>query len=160
TVFSVSANFTNNFGFSSNNVRSVFAVVDAPPATGTQAVVSTVFTDASGRVTGVSFSNGGNYTGDADGFVNIAITSLDGGSGASIRVALAGNSSVSTAYGTPANVTITAGSGYPANSNNFTLNKTGSVAASYQSYTYIQKGTVSIANGDYGTGVSRPKQVQ
>ncbi|HEY5822838.1 MAG TPA: carboxypeptidase-like regulatory domain-containing protein, partial [Cyclobacteriaceae bacterium] len=160
TFFSTSTSFNGNYDFYEGNVRSLFAVVDAPPADGTQAIVSNVNTNSIGEITSVSFSNGGNYTGDADGKVNITITSLDGGTGGSIVVTLNGASSVSTAYATPANVVLTKGSGYPKNSDNTTLNKITYRLPTSRSYAQnVHPGDEVVANADYGTGVYRPKSV-
>jgi len=161
TLFSVSTNYTGNPTFYEGDVRSLYATVEAPPAGGTQAVINTVYTNSQGEVTGVNFNNGGDYTGDADGVVNITIVSLDGGSGASIVVDLDGYSSVSSAYyADPANVTIEGGSGYPKNSDNYTLNKIDYRWPSARTYANdVRPGSEVVANADYGTGVYRPRNV-
>lgn len=159
TLFSTNTNGAQNVYFYEGDVRSLFAVAEAPPTGGVQAIISSVFTDATGKVTGVSFSNGGNYSGDADGKVNITITSLDGGTGASMVVTLNGNTSVAAAAGTPANVVLVSGSGYPINSDNYTLNKIDYRWPNYTDEVYVSKGQIVIANADFGTGVNRPKNV-
>ena len=144
---------------SANNVRSLYAIVDAAPAAGTTAVITSVTVNSQGQITDVGFFSGGNYTGDADGKVNVTFTSLDGGSGATLQITLGNNSNAQSAYlgvGTGSKVLV-GGSGYP--TSNFSLNKTGTRTPSYRSNLYAQKGTVSIANGDFGTGIYRPKQI-
>ena len=161
TLFSTSTSYTGNPYFYSENVRSLYATVEAPPTDGVQAVINQVYTNSKGEVTGVNFSNGGDYSDDADGKVTVTIVSLDGGSGASLVVTLDGNSSVSTAYNAdPANVALTAGSGYPKNSDNYTLNKIDyRWPSSRNSANNVLPGNEVVANADYGTGVYRPKDV-
>jgi hypothetical protein len=145
-----------------NQIRSVYAVAEAPPTGGTRAIIDEVYTNALGEVTGIDFNTGGNYTGDADGKVTVTITSLDGGSGASISIPLTGvttTGNASTAYNDNS-PTIVPGSGYPKNSNNFTLNKVNLKDPSGTTSLYIYAGQFYYANMDFGTGVSRVKELQ
>lgn len=146
-----------------NSIRSVFATVEAPPAGGTQAIIDYVETDAQGGIVDIDFSTGGNYTGDADGKVTVTFVSLDGGTGASYVITLGSNSSVSNAYfglGTGASVAKTNGAGYPKNiSGGFTLNKITTQTPSFNTSVSVLKGTITFANGYYGTGVYRPREI-
>ncbi|MEJ0055871.1 MAG: hypothetical protein WDN75_09610 [Bacteroidota bacterium] len=141
------------------SIKSVYAIVDAPPAAGTLATVSSI-TITNGSVTDIGFSSGGNYLGDADGKVNITITSIDGGTGASCVVTLGNQTSVSSAYagiGTGSKI-LAGGSGYP--TSDFSLNKTSTRTADARTSFTVLKGTITVANGDYGTGIYRPRLVQ
>jgi hypothetical protein len=150
-----------NFDFFQGNVRSIYAVVDAPPIGGTLAVVNSVSINNLGQIIGVNVSNGGNYTGDADGKVRISITSLDGGSGGFIDLTLGNQTDIISAYNQFGTATrsITPGSGYPVD--DFTLNKISRRFPSpgFSPTVSLSKGRVVIYNADYGTGVSHPKQV-
>jgi hypothetical protein len=158
TVFSTSMSYVQNHNnFPSGNVRSVYAVAEAAPAGGKRALISTVDVNNLGEVTGVSFHDGGIYTGDIDGKVVIDIFSLENGTGAKIEVALVGNSDVSTAYSNVANRTITKGSGYP--TSNYTLNKISAQNPSSRGGFYTSPGAINIANVYYGTGTVRPKDL-
>lgn len=171
TVFSRSTTAQLNRLFDQNTaptttatgLRSVYGVADAPSATGTLAIVNAVLTNASGEVTGVTFNNGGNYAGDADGKVNVVITSLDGGSGASIQFTL--NAATSLTDGAVTSV-VTKGSGYPINmftaGANLTLNKTNlrTPAGSGAGSITVFPGTVSISNIDFGSGIARPREIK
>ncbi|WP_422358978.1 hypothetical protein [Reichenbachiella sp.] len=159
TIFGASTDGNNNPYFYDSNVRSVYAIADSAPSGGTTATISDVYLNADGEVTGIGFSNGGDYTGDADGVVNVQIVSLDGGTGASIEINLGDQTNLSSAYsqfGT-ATRTITAGSGYP--TDDYTLNKVDYRWPSFSNNIYIYAGDVRIVNGDYGTGVYRSEGV-
>lgn len=159
TLFSSTTSYTlYNSIPSASSVRSVYAIAETPPTGGTRAIISDVSVNSLGEVTGISFNDGGNYTGDADGKVNVEIFSLDGGSGASIQITLpSGVTSASTAYSTVANRAIVKGSGYPTST--FSLNKISTRNPSSRSGFYVAPGSINIANVDYGTGVARPKQL-
>jgi hypothetical protein len=111
----------------------------------------------------LDFDNAGNYAGDADGKVNVVITSLDGGSGASIEFTLNGASSLLDGAVTSV---LTAGSGYPKNmfsaNANHTLNKVNirTPAGSGTGSITLFPGTVSISNVDFGSGVARPRELR
>jgi hypothetical protein len=156
---SINMFYTGSSTTAAFGMRSLYATVEAPPAGGTLATIASVETNSLGEVTGVTFNTGGNYTGDADGKVNVTIVSLDGGSGASIQVALAGNASVLNAYSTIANRTIVKGAGYPANNVNFTLNKVDLRYPSAATSLSVSPSNIYYANGDYGTGVARPRLI-
>jgi hypothetical protein len=165
TVFSIaqSTNSSPTRFFEGGNqspldIRSLYAIAEPAPAGKTTAVISSVSVNANGEVTGISFSNGGDYTGDADSKVNVTITSLDGGSGASISIPLTGNTTTTSASVGYSNnsPTIVPGSGYP--TSNYSLNKTGLRYPSSPSTSLnVNPGQFYTINADYGTGYSRPK---
>jgi hypothetical protein len=167
TLFSVSTSsqlnrwYTGSSSSSANGMRSLYAIAEAPPTGGTQAIIDQVYTNSKGEVTGLHFYNGGNYSGDADGKVSVTIVSLDGGSGASVEIPLSGTittTSALTAYNNNSS-TIVKGSGYPINSENHTLNKTSLRSPSGASSLNVYPATIHIANADFGTGIARPKQI-
>lgn len=151
----------NNSNFPQFDVAPMYAIADPAPTGQTTAIISDVFTNDDGEITGVSFATGGNYAGDADGKVNITFTSLLGGSGASLLINLGDQTNLSSAYnqnGT-ATRTLVGGSGYP--DDNYYMNRTGYRSPSLNSSSrensfYLYPGTVTFNNPDYGTGVSRP----
>ncbi len=161
TLFSMSTDGSQYINIpSAFNVRSLYAIVDAAPAAGTLAIINGVTVNSSGQITDVSFLTGGNYTGDADGKVNVTFTSLDGGSGATLQITLGNNSNVQNAYfglGTGASKVLVGGSGYP--TSNFSLNKISTRTPSARTLLTVTKGTITVANGDYGTGIYRPRQI-
>lgn len=162
TVFSSSDEGEVNQYFDYRGVRAVYAIADDAPADGTTAIIRRVYTNADGEVTGVQFSNGGNYAGESDGVVDINIFSLDGGSGAAIKINLGNQTNLSSAFsqfGTASRV-ITPGSGYPINSNNYTLNKTRYRSSSFNTSNFsVLPGGIYVIDGDYGTGKSRPRAI-
>lgn len=163
TIFSTNTSgaTNNNFG---TNVRNVYAIADNAPEDGTTAIIRDVYINSEGEVTGVGFQNGGDYTGDADGVVNIKIISLVGGTGASIQINLGNQTNLSSAYsefGT-ASRTLVPGSGYPerVNFENRSLNKISYRNPSFSTNIYVAPNSIKIVNGDYGTGIARPRQAQ
>jgi len=158
TLFSMSPDTYYNEDFSTS-VRSVWGIAEAAPAGGETAVINWIYTNEDGEVTGVDFDNGGDYTGDADGKVTINITSIDGGTGASIVIDLDGYTNLESAYYNSSDVVINAGSGYPYD-DNYSLNKTGYRSPSYRSSeSTVRPGEEVVANADYGTGSYRGKSV-
>ena len=154
----MSTNGSQNQDNFPTNIRPVYAIADPAPAGGRTAVISTVSVNADGEITGIGFIDGGNYTGDADGIVNITFTSLLGGSGASLEIDLTNSNSLSTAYNAFSDFTLVGGSGYP--DDNYLLNRNFSEWPSVNSFDRrafieILPGTTTIFNADYGTGVYR-----
>jgi hypothetical protein len=164
TLFSASTSGQINrsyVGGGSFNVRSVYAIAEAPPTGGTRAIIDQVFINNKGEVSGLSFSTGGNYSGDTDGKVNVAIFSLDGGSNGAVTISLTGvftTTSASTGYNNNSPL-ITKGSGYPVGGH-LSLNKTATRTPSGRTALFtVSPSTINIANMDYGTGIARPKQL-
>lgn len=165
TVFSPSTALGDNQYFDYRAVRAVYAIADDAPADGTTAVIDKVSIDSNGEVTGISFDEGGDYTGETDGVVDITITSLNGGSGASIRINLGDQTDLEDAYNESGTATmvLTKGSGYSPDDNvsrNQSLNKIRYRRPSFNaSNINVAPGGIYVINGDYGTGKSRPRAI-
>lgn len=159
TLYSSSTTGALNKYFYEGYVRSMYAVADSAPEGGAQAIIDYVYTNDEGEVTGLYFADGGNYMNDEDGLVNIQIFSLDGGSEASVSIVLGDQGDLEDAYyenGT-AITTLNPGSGYP--DSNETLNKIDYRNPSFVSSVELYPGSIKIVNGDYGTGIYRPRKV-
>lgn len=152
----------NNYNnYPTNGVNPIYAIADPAPTGQTTAIISSVSTNADGEIVGINISNGGDYTGDADGKVNVTFTSLLGGSGATLEITLGDQTNLVNAYnenGT-ATKTLVGGSGYPDAS--YKLNRTSYRGPSINSQNResnfrLYPGTITFNNVDYGTGVSRP----
>lgn len=150
----------NHNNFPVNDVVPIYAIAEPAPTGQTTAIIDFVYTD-DGEIVDIDFANGGNYAGDTDGKVNITFTSLLGGSGATLVINLGDQTNLSSAYneiGTATSV-LTGGSGYP--EDNYFMNRLGYRAPSLNSSNrqtsfYLYPRTVTFNNPDYGTGVSRP----
>lgn len=145
-------------------VNPIYAIADPAPTGQTTAVINYVYTNADGEIEDINFSTGGDYTGDADGKVNVTFTSLLGGSGATLEITLGDQTNLSSAYnenGT-ATINLVGGSGYPDDS--YSLNRVNYRNPSLNSSNrennfYLYPGTITFNNPDYGTGVSRPNDL-
>lgn len=162
TLFAMYTGYSLNANnYPVTGVYPIYAIADPAPAGGETAVIDYVYTNDDGEITGVSFDDGGDYTGDADGFVNITFTSLLGGSGATLQIELGDQTDLEDAYfenGTAVR-TLVGGTGYP--DDNYRLNRIGyrgpSVNSSSREHNfYLYPGTITFNNQDYGTGVVRP----
>ncbi|MEQ8303583.1 MAG: carboxypeptidase-like regulatory domain-containing protein [Cyclobacteriaceae bacterium] len=150
----------NNSNYPITDVAPIYAIAEPAPNGQTTAEIDFVYTDE-GEITDIDFNTGGNYAGDADGKVSITFTSLLGGSGASLVITLGDQTNLSSAYngnGTASSVLV-GGSGYP--EQNYFLNRVGYRSPSLNSSNrtnsfYLYPGTITFNNPDYGTGVSRP----
>ncbi len=159
TIFMMyDGNRKNYNNFPDFDILPMYGLAEDAPSGGTNAVISAVYT-TDGVIDDLGFSNGGDYTGDADGLVTISFTSLLGGSGATLVVDLDANgyTSVSGAFFN-GDYTLTGGSGYPdtfyeLNRNNYegpTIDE-----QDREERIYVYPGTIYVFDADYGTGVSR-----
>lgn len=162
TLFAMYTGYSlNASNYPDFDVAPMYAIAEAAPTGQTTAVIDYVYTNADGEIIDIDFANGGNYTGDADGKVNITFTSLLGGSGASLVITLGDQTNLSSAYneaGT-ATKTLVGGTGYP--DDNYYLNRLSYRGPSLSTQSrehsfYLYPGTITFNNQDYGTGIVRP----
>jgi hypothetical protein len=152
TLFSMDNSFIMNEWFPNVNtpqkVRTVYAIADPAPSNGKTAVIDRVFVDNQGKIIDVNFNTGGNYP--ARGIINVAFTSLSGGTGATLQIDLtaAGTENAQTAFNNGF-FTLTEGSGYP---EEFGLNRISPRTSSKRANLCISPSSINIANADYGTG--------
>ena len=152
----------NNYNnYRTSGIFPIYAIADPAPTGQATAVISYVYTNADGEIVDIDFATGGDYTGDADGKVNVTFTSLLGGSGATLEITLGDQTNLNNAYNQNGTATINfvGGSGYP--DDNYQLNRTGYRGPSINSQNRessfrLYPGTITFNNVDYGTGVSRP----
>lgn len=163
TLFTMYTGGAQNYNnFPSYTYSPVYAIVEDAPAGQTTAVVGDVYVNADGEITGVWFSNGGDYTGDADGLVNVTFTSLFGGSGATLQFDVGASiytSLYNIYYWDSGNYTLVGGSGYPEDSYYLNRNYYESPSLYWngsRTYGYtVYPGTTLNVNADYGTGIYR-----
>ena len=155
TMFAGGSQNAANYPF--NSIHTVYGIAGDAPSGQQTAIVSQVLVNNDEEISGVSFSEGGNYSGAATDSVDVTFTDITGaGSGALLRISVQNFNDLSDAYFFGEYRFVSQGSGY---SDEF-VNKT-----SYQSptvdnperkyYTNVRPGTTTIINVDYGTGIYR-----
>lgn len=162
TLFAMYTGYSlNNSNYPVTGVYPMYAIAEPAPAGQETAIIDYVYTNDDGEIVDIDFDEGGDYSGDADGIVNITFTSLLGGSGATLQITLGDQTDLEDAYyenGT-ATSTLVGGAGYP--DDNYRLNRIGyrgptlSTQSREHSF-YLYPGTITFNNQDYGTGIVRP----
>jgi hypothetical protein len=157
TLFTMYTGGAQNYNyFPSYDYQATYAIVEDAPAGQTTAVINQVYVNNDGEIIDISFSNYGNYSGDADGLVNVTFTSLTGGTGATLQIDLTNTSSLYTAYYINGDYTLNGGSGYSDDYLNRNYYESPTINSQYRLMSfYVYPGTTTIQNADYGTGIYR-----